>query len=125
MNGCAPARGLSCVCLNARSILPKCHDLFALKCSFNVDIMAITETFLDTEIMDTELCPPNYNIFQRDRTRHGGEVLILIRDHIKVVCRDDLNERCEELLFLEINTSANSRFWFGVFYLEMLISYFP
>ena len=52
--------GLSCLCLNARSILPKRHDLFALICSISVDILAITETFLDSSISDTEVCPKGF-----------------------------------------------------------------
>ena len=47
--------GLSCLCLNARSILPKRQDLFALMCSITVDILAITETFLDSSILDAEV----------------------------------------------------------------------
>jgi len=53
---------LSCLCLNARNILPKHHDLFALICSISVDILAVTETFLDSSILDTEVCPKGYVI---------------------------------------------------------------
>ena len=42
--------------LNARSTLPKCHDLFAMMCM--LDILAVTETFLDSSIKVSELCPP-------------------------------------------------------------------
>ena len=100
--------GLSCLCLNARSILPKRHDLFALIFSFNVDIVAVIETFLDSSILDAEVCPKNYVIFCKDRTRHGGGVFIIVRDHLKVLCRDDLNLLCDELLLLEISGSISS-----------------
>ena len=36
---------LSCICLNARSILPKRFDLLAYLCCHKVDILAVTETF--------------------------------------------------------------------------------
>lgn len=37
---------LSCICINARSITPKCLVLFAYICCHKVDILAITKTFL-------------------------------------------------------------------------------
>lgn len=36
---------LSCICLNAQSILPKPFDLLAYICCHKVDVLVITETF--------------------------------------------------------------------------------
>ena len=68
---------LSCVCLHARSILPKHFDLFAYICYRKVDILAITETFLDSSVLDAEICPQTYVLFRRDHSRHGGGFLYL------------------------------------------------
>ena len=70
--------GQSCLCLNARIILSKCHDLFAYISSFSVDIVAVTETFLDSSVLDAEVCLKNYVIFRKDRTRHRGGVLMIV-----------------------------------------------
>ena len=105
----------SCVCLNARSILPKRFDLFAYICCHQIDILAVTETFLDSSISDAEICPSNYVVFRRDRSRHGGGVLIIVRDDLKCLPRNDLNCFCNELLWLEISTSIGPLL-FGVFY---------
>ena len=59
--------------------------------------------------------PKNYVIFRNDRTCHGGGVLIIVRDHLKVFCWDDLNQLCDELLLLQIS-EFTSHFYFGVFY---------
>ena len=39
---------LSCICFNARSILPKRFDLIAYLCANQLDVVAITESFLDS-----------------------------------------------------------------------------
>ena len=86
-------------CLNARSILPKCFDIFAFICAFHIDILAVTETFLDGTISNGEICPAHYQIFLHDRSRHGGGVPIMIPEGIKAFLRNDLNCFCDELLF--------------------------
>lgn len=57
---------LCCVCLNARSVLPKRFDIFAFICTFHIDILAVTETFLDGTIGDGEICPGHYQMYRRD-----------------------------------------------------------
>ena len=106
---------LSCVCLNSRRILPKRFDLFAYICCHKVDILAITETFSDSSILDAEICPQTYVLFRHDRSRHGGGVLILVHDDLHVTPRYDLNTFCDELFWLEIRTSTGPVL-FGVFY---------
>ena len=92
------------MCLNARSVLPKQFDLFAFICTFRIDILAVTETFLDNTIFDKEICPGHYSIFHRDCSQHGGGVLIIVEEDILANIRDDLNCICDELLFLEVFT---------------------
>ena len=38
------------------------------------DIVAITETFLDSTIHDSHIVPPGYAVFRKDRDRHGSLV---------------------------------------------------
>ena len=106
---------IHCVCLNSRSILPKRNDLFAYLSSHKVDILAIVETFLDSTILDAEVCLPSYVVFRRDRTRHGGGVLLMVREDLQVSQRPDLDLFCDELLWLEVVTSLGPLL-FGVYY---------
>ena len=46
-------------------------------------------------------------IFRRDRNRDGGEVILVLRNEIPAVCRDDIETDCE-LLWVEISTPASS-----------------
>ena len=73
----------------ARSILPKRFDLIACLCTHHFDIVAVTETFLDSSIPDAHIIPSGYTIFRRDCNRHGGGVLVLIRNSITAVHRKD------------------------------------
>ena len=74
--------GISCVCFNARSVVSKRFVLSAYVLAGDFDVVAITETFLDDSIHDSHIVPPGYTIFSKDRNRHGGGVLLLIRDSL-------------------------------------------
>ena len=50
--------------------------------SQNVDVLAVTETFLSDAITDGELVGCGYSVFRRDRNGHCGEVLLIIKDSI-------------------------------------------
>ena len=107
-------RGISCVCLNARSVVSKRFDLSVYVSIANYDIVAITETFLDDSIHDSHIAPPGYTVFRKDRNRHGGGVLLLIRDSLNASLRPDLDGQCE-VLWVSIPTKFSS-ILLGVFY---------
>ena len=44
--------------------------------------MCIVETWLDDSVFDNELTIPNYCLVRLDRNRHGGSVLLYIRDDL-------------------------------------------
>ena len=75
---------LLCTCFNARSIVNKQLDLYAMLTASAPDVVVITETFLDCSIVDGEVFPQNYCLFRRDRNRHGGGVLIAVSDKFPV-----------------------------------------
>ena len=74
--------GISCVCFNVHSVVSKRFALSAYVLAGDFDVVAITETFLDDSIHDSHIAPPGYTIFCKDRNRHGGNVLLLIRDSL-------------------------------------------
>ena len=106
--------GISCVCFNARSVVSKRFILSAYVLAAGFDVVAITETFLDDSIHDSHIAPPGYTIFRKDRNRHGGGVLLLIRDSLNASLRPDLDDECE-VLWVSIPTKS-SPLLFGVFY---------
>ena len=84
----------------------------------NYDLIVLTETHLDHSILDSEIFPSHYTVFRKDRKingRHGGGVLIAVRDYITVSLRS--THPCDsEILFIDVLLSYNRRITIGVFY---------
>ena len=93
---------LKCRSLNARSIVNKTLDLNALLYAEKLDILAITETFLSPDIFDHEIVHNSlYSVFRRDRNRHGGGVMLLVKNTLSATRRQDLETDCE-ILWVEL-----------------------
>ncbi|XP_064393634.1 uncharacterized protein LOC135341084 [Halichondria panicea] len=82
----ASSHGRDCtiVYTNCRSVLPKMDILRTHAASFGPDVYALTETWLDDSISDIEIFIPDYTIIRRDRNRHGGGVLLYVRESTPV-----------------------------------------
>ena len=77
---------LKCVLCNARSISNKLDCLQLLLQTFCVDIMLITESWLDNTIPNSLLTSDtDFKCFRKDRDRNGGGVCILVKSFINVV----------------------------------------
>ena len=46
--------------------------------SQNFCIVAITETWLNSFIMDNEILPSGFNLYRKDRTTRGGGVMLAV-----------------------------------------------
>lgn len=68
--------------MNCRSIINKTHELEAVLLSYQPDIVALTETWMHSGILDHEVVPPGYAILRKDRKTRGGGVALLIRHGI-------------------------------------------
>ena len=76
------------ILLNARSVRNKILEFKALVATFHYDIVAVTETWLDTERRDFagEYYLPGYAMFHKDRRgRAGGGVMLYVRSHLSAV----------------------------------------
>lgn len=69
--------------INARSIVNKSVELEAILLCYNPHIVVITETWLRDDIDDTDVFPPSYQVFRRDRPTRGGGVAVLIKCGIR------------------------------------------
>ena len=63
---------------NARSILPKLDELSAICSLYSPHIVAVVETWLSHDILDSELVLPGYYLFRLDRNRRGGGVCVYV-----------------------------------------------
>jgi hypothetical protein len=74
---------ISCAYFNARSINNKLHYLHNLLENCNLDIILITETWLNKNTPDSLLLNgKNFKIYRNDRNSKGGGSLILVRNNI-------------------------------------------
>lgn len=94
----------------------KVFYLQALLLMDSFDIVAITETWLDSDFRDHELLMDGFNIFRKDRqSQRGGGVLLAVRNHLPCSRRSDLEVEAE-MLALEICLTHKTRVVFSVFY---------
>ena len=104
--------------MNARSIVNKVDELQVL--ATNMDVLAITETWLTPVINSCEILPNmNFTIHRRDRFEHnnkrGGGVLLAVRNTVPCVRRPDL-ETSAEINVCELRPSCEKKILMTVFY---------
>ena len=87
-----PAHGynIQCLYLNARRLINKTNELQTI--TIDIDILAVTETWLKPENLDSEIHPGNdFIIYRQGRiNRIGGGVLLAVRENILSLGRKDL-----------------------------------
>jgi hypothetical protein len=81
--------------LNFQSIKNKKAETLNIIDSYNPEIIIGTETWLNDSVHNSEIFPPNYNIYRRDRRDGFGGVLIAVKADI-----------VSEHLDVEINTES-------------------
>ena len=104
--------------MNARSIVNKVDELQVL--ATNMDVLAITETWLRPVINSCEIFPNmDFTIHRRDRFEHnnkrGGGVLLAVRNTVPCVRRPDL-ETSAEINVCDLRPSCEKKILMAVFY---------
>jgi hypothetical protein len=92
------SKGISIACLNIRGLLNKFDQICNLiqECDFN--LFGLCETFLDDSVYDYMYKIDGYNAFGKNRNRHGGGVLLYIKDNIKCeVINIDMSQIIESI----------------------------
>ena len=98
---------------NSRSLLPKIDELRCIAATTTPNIIAVVETWLDSDILESELTIPGYIMFRNDRSRHGGGVAFYISDTLHVKCCSQHDSL--ELLSIVVNLESGSTM-FTVYY---------
>ena len=76
-NLCNP-KFLNILYYNARSLLPKLNELQLITEAYSPNVICITESWLCSDIMDSEIFIPGHQLVRLDRNRNGGGVLMYI-----------------------------------------------
>ena len=75
-------RPLRIITINFKSIVNKFPNVANVIKSLKPDVILGTETWLDGTIANSEILPPGFNIYRKDRKRNGGGVLIAVSTHL-------------------------------------------
>ena len=67
------------------------------------DIFAVSETWLNTSILDSELSLAGYTLIRQDRkNRSGGGTTIYLRDGIAYLHRKNVSDESSEICWIEM-----------------------
>ena len=88
-------RNLSVFYANAQSIMNKMCDLEVLASEQSPDIIAITESWMNSDIPDASVSLNGYTLFRKDRldtkNGRGGGILLYTKTELGALACDDLN----------------------------------
>ena len=104
----AANKGLSVGHLNTRSILPKIEELRVMLKKSKLDILTISESWLDNSVLPHEIEIENYTVIRKDRNRQGGGVMQYISNSLEYKERSDLNHERVEAIWLELQATDNN-----------------
>ena len=109
-------RGLHFIHINTRSLLPKIENIRILARKTRAACIAISESWLDSTVFDSEIHIDNYNILRKDRERRGGGVCLYIRDDLAFNPRPDLLHNELEATWCELLLPKSKPILCGVIY---------
>lgn len=108
--------GLKICHINAQSLRNKIDEFRSIFENSNIDLISISETWLNSHVDDSLMSLNGYKLFRSDRGTHGGGVAVYVRSGIscKINCKSDSNDLIE-FIFIEL-TNGKDKFLFGSVY---------
>ena len=89
--------------VNARSINNKLPELHHFISSNNLQVLCVTETWLDSTVPNSVIAPAGYSVFRHDRLTRGGGVAVFCRNDVSVEnvaipqCFEDIEVVCIDI----------------------------
>jgi hypothetical protein len=99
------AKGLKIAHLNVNGLLHKIDQLRLLTLRTKIDILAITESKINSDVTDAEIYIPNYNLLRLYRDRHGGGVAIYCHENLSLFAQTNMSNNEYESLWVKIKLS--------------------
>lgn len=108
---------LKCCLINTHSLQNKVTELQLMVDMDHFPIIALTETWLDSNYLDCELGLQDYNIHHHHRkSGSGGGVLLAVHKDLVSIRRMDLEQDLLEILPCKIQLRTRDSVMFGVVY---------
>ena len=92
-------RGLHLIHLNINSLLPKIDELRDTAKRTKAAVIGISESKLDSTVLDPDIYIDDYEMLRFDRNRHGGGVACFIRSDISYKLNSFLPNEIENITF--------------------------
>ena len=115
MYKCFDRKGMHFIHLNIRSLLPKMSEVRIIAQRTKAAVIAMSETWLDPSIQDSEVDIEGYSVIRKDRNRKGGGVCIYINNKF-AFARHEVNTEGLECVFAEIHLPKTKPFIVGIAY---------
>lgn len=113
---CFNLKGMHFIHLNARSFLPKMAEMRIIASISKTSLIAISKTWIDNSVTDSEISIEGYHILRKDRNRSGGGVCVYVRSNLAFARRTDIDSDNLESLWLELYLSKTKPIIVGVCY---------
>jgi len=97
----------------------KRNELVQVIAAYNPMILGLTESWLQSDVADSELDCGRYSVYRRDRCdRAGGGVALLIDDKLPVIERHDIFEHTgfREMVWCRVTVNGNQTLLVGCVY---------
>ena len=108
-------RKLKILNLNLQSIVNKVQEFHCLLDIENPDIVVGTESWLRSDIANSEVFPQGYSVFRADRASRGGGVFILVRRGLLCTEQPQFRTECE-ILWVKLEITGSRPLYIGGFY---------
>lgn len=112
----------SCLYFNIRSLTAnnKIEEIKLIAHNKNYQIIAVTETWLHSQIDNAEINIPGYKIYRKDRNgkhqERGGGLLIYVNELLKTTLLDNSNDKNEEAMWISVVDNKGIEIHLGLFY---------
>jgi hypothetical protein len=102
--------------INFQSAPSKVAEISHLLQSLKPDVIFGTETFLASEVATSEVFPPGYKVYRRDRNRKGGSVLLAVLDSLVSTEEPDLSRPNCEIIWVKVKLRGCKDLLLGSYY---------
>jgi len=107
---------ISSLLANSNIGLPRIDILRDFCCrEHSHDVILLTETHLDNTIEDSEISIEGYQLFRKDRNRHGGGILVYEKTHLLPVLFSEVDQCSLEFISVRL-LRLKDHVFLGVYY---------
>jgi hypothetical protein len=99
--------------VNCRSICNKLDKFRTVLETYTPDVAVAVETWLDDEYTTNEISMNGYTLFRKDRNKHGGGVMIVVKDELK--SKFLWNDEKAEMVCINLRLKHNNLKIIGVY----------